>query len=236
MNAVYNLEKTKGLDLILHTPGGDLAATEQIIHYLHQIFDGDIRTIVPQLAMSAGSLISVSTHEIIMGKQSCLGPFDPQLNGVPCQSVIKEFDNAIKQIKDCPSSLGLWQVILGKLTPTFITSCYQAQQLCEELTESILTNSKLSEEGKKQVKKVFTDNQDSKTHSRHIDREKCKKAGLNIKELESDQIFQDLVLSIHHCCMILFEKTNIVKIVENQHGAAHICHLSMPQPPPSGTN
>ena len=30
MTAVYKLDKTKGLDLILHTPGGDIAATERI--------------------------------------------------------------------------------------------------------------------------------------------------------------------------------------------------------------
>ena len=78
MEAVYGMDKSKGLDLILHTPGGDIAATEQIINYLHSLFNNDIRAIIPQMAMSAGSLISVSCKEIIMGKQSCLGPFDPQ--------------------------------------------------------------------------------------------------------------------------------------------------------------
>lgn len=49
MNAVYQLDKDKGLDLILHTPGGDLAATESIVNYLHSVFGTDIRAIVPQL-------------------------------------------------------------------------------------------------------------------------------------------------------------------------------------------
>ena len=59
MEAVSGMDKSKGLDLILHTPGGDIAATEHIINYLHSLFDGDIRAIVPQMAMSAGSMISV---------------------------------------------------------------------------------------------------------------------------------------------------------------------------------
>ena len=33
MENIYGLDKSKGLDLILHTPGGDLSATEQIIKY-----------------------------------------------------------------------------------------------------------------------------------------------------------------------------------------------------------
>ena len=70
MEAVYKLDKSKGVDLILHTPGGEIAATEKIINYLHSIFQGNIRAIVPQMAMSAGSLVAVSCKEIMMGKQS----------------------------------------------------------------------------------------------------------------------------------------------------------------------
>lgn len=82
MENVHRLDKRKGLDLILHTPGGDLTATEQIITYLHSSFDGNIRAIIPQMAMSAGSMIAVSCPQIIMGKQSCLGPFDPQMRPI----------------------------------------------------------------------------------------------------------------------------------------------------------
>ena len=35
-------DRSKGLDLILHTPGGDIAATESLVDYLHKMFD-DIR-------------------------------------------------------------------------------------------------------------------------------------------------------------------------------------------------
>lgn len=104
MEAVYKLDRSKGLDLILHTPGGEIAATEQIVNYLHSCFD-DIKVIVPQMAMSAGAIISVSSNEIIMGKQSCLGPFDPQLNGVACQSVIKEFEDAKQDLIHNPAAL-----------------------------------------------------------------------------------------------------------------------------------
>ena len=46
MLAIHKLDKTKGLDLILHTPGGDLAATESLVDYLYSMFDKDIRVIV----------------------------------------------------------------------------------------------------------------------------------------------------------------------------------------------
>ena len=94
MNAVYGLDKSKGLDLVLHTPGGDLAATEAIVNYLRDCFGDDVCAIVPQMAMSAGTMIACSCREVIMGKQSSLGPTDPQLGGVAAGGVVEEFEEA----------------------------------------------------------------------------------------------------------------------------------------------
>ena len=38
MQAVHQLDRSMGLDLILHTPGGSIASTEAIVNYLHNIF------------------------------------------------------------------------------------------------------------------------------------------------------------------------------------------------------
>ena len=37
MTTVYKLDKAKGLDFILHTSGGDIAATESIVTYLKSL-------------------------------------------------------------------------------------------------------------------------------------------------------------------------------------------------------
>lgn len=99
MQTVYGLDKSKGLDLILHTPGGNTAATESIVDYLRKMFGNDIRAFVPQIAMSAGTMIALSCKEIIMGKQSNIGPIDPQFGGMSCAGVIEEFNNAVNEIK-----------------------------------------------------------------------------------------------------------------------------------------
>ena len=57
MEVVCGLDRTKGLDLVLHTPGGDLAATESIVTYLKKMFKDDIRAIIPQISMSAGTIL-----------------------------------------------------------------------------------------------------------------------------------------------------------------------------------
>ena len=79
VSQIEKKNRKNGLDLILHTPGGDIAATESLVYYLKQIFGRNIRVFVPQMAMSAGTMIALASKEIIMGKESSLGPIDPLL-------------------------------------------------------------------------------------------------------------------------------------------------------------
>jgi ClpP class serine protease len=78
MATIHKMDRSKGLDLLLHTPGGDMAATESFVDYLRLMFGRDIRAIVPQIAMSGGTMIALACREIVMGKHSNLGPIDPQ--------------------------------------------------------------------------------------------------------------------------------------------------------------
>ena len=220
MSAIHKLDKTKGLDLILHTPGGDIAATESIVVYLKSIFSGNIRAIIPQISMSAGTMIALSCKEIIMGEQSSLGPIDPQMGGVACQAIIDEFKQAKDEVKKAPTSLGLWQTIIGKYHPTFLISCDNAikwsAQLAEKWTKEVNPNIDI-----KKIKNLFLNHKSSFSHSRHISKEECKAVGLNIIDLEGNQDFQDAVLSLHHCYMILLDKFPISKVVENQIGSCY---------------
>lgn len=221
MNAVYKMERAEGLDIILHTPGGDIAATESIVSYLKSIFGNNIRAIVPQISMSAGTMIAMSCKEIVMGRQSSLGPIDPQINGVACQMVIDEFHRAVKEVSRNPSSLGLWQAIISHYAPTYLTVCEDAIKWSEELAQKWLVDVN-PQIDMCNVRNVFINHEHSYSHSRHISKEDCRNAGLNITDLEADQELQDAVLSLHHCYMILCDIIPIVKIVMNQNGKIYI--------------
>lgn len=221
MNAVCGLDRNKGLDLILHTPGGDVAATESIVVYLKKLFKNDIRAIIPQISMSAGTMIALSCKEIIMGEQSSLGPIDPQLGGVPCQGVVSEFKRAVREVKRNPSALGLWQTIISKYHPTFLTECENATKWSEELAQKWLQESN-PQANMSKIKAVFLTHQKSYSHARRLSKEKCKQTGLKIVDLEANQKLQEAILSLHHCYMILFDIAPISKIVENQNASRYI--------------
>ena len=225
MSAIHQLDRSLGLDLILHTPGGNIAATESLVEYLWEMFNKDIRVIVPQLAMSCGTMIACSSKTIIMGKQSSLGPIDPQFGGIAAQAVLDEFQMAIKNIELNPASAPLWQAIVSKYHPTFLLECMQAIDWSREMVKSWLVQNMFAGEADPASKaqtaiNTLSDHAGTKTHSRHLSATLCKSIGLNIECLEDDPKLQDLVLTVHHAFMHTFGLTGAIKIIENHKGTA----------------
>lgn len=226
MAAIHKLDRSKGLDLLLHTPGGDLTATESIVDYLHRMFDRkNIRAIVPQLAMSAGTMIACASNEIVLGKQSSLGPIDPQLRGVPAHGVVAEIKRAFRETKKDKSKAPIWGIIIDKYHPTFVGECEHAIQLSSEMVSDWLEKGMFSGDpspatlAKKTVGHL-NNHRTTRTHSRHLNIDQAKKFGLKVVNLEDDDTLQDLVLTVHHCYMHTFGNTAAIKIVENHIGNA----------------
>ena len=238
MAAVHQLERGQGLDLILHTPGGDIAATEALVKYLWVMFDKNIRVIVPQLAMSAGTMIACSARAIVMGKQSSLGPIDPQIGGVPAQGVIDEFQMAVQDIQSNQASTPLWQQIVSRYHPSFLLECAQAIKWSREMVHRWLTENMLAIGALNEMERQTTadsiieflgNHATTGTHARHIPVSKCEDIGLTIERLEDDPKFQDLVLTVHHAYMHTFSMAPVNKITENHLGAATVL-MGAPQP------
>ena len=228
MNAVSELDKSKGLDLILHTPGGITTATESIVKYLRKCFNNDIRVIVPHLAMSAGTMIACSAKEIIMGKESSLGPIDPQYRNVPAEGVLDEFTRAMIDIQNNPQRALLWKEIISQYRPTFLGECKHAIDLSQSLVSEWLSTCmfKNSKQKKNKVTAIIqglASHSSSKLHDKHYDYNDCKKLGLKVVELENDSILQDAVLSIHHSYVLSsYVLPATLKYIENNNGQTFV--------------
>lgn len=235
MQAVCGLDRSKGLDLILHTPGGQMAAAESLVCYLKALFGKDIRVFVPQIAMSAGTMIALSSKEIVMGKQSNLGPIDPQFGGVSCAGIIEEFKEACDDVAKDPKMAHVWGPIISKYHPTFIGDCKKAITWADTTVKKWLTENMFSaytdaDDKAKIVVDSLSSHNATYSHSRHIDIEELRALGLNITSLEGlddrkiggCKDLQDCVLTIHHSFMQSLAHTEAIKIVENHTGQAMI--------------
>lgn len=228
MMAVHGLtsaQRANGLDLILHTPGGSIAATESLVDYLKRMFGRNMRAIIPQIAMSAGAMIACSCAKILMARHANLGPIDPHLGRYPAYGVISEFRKAAKEIKKDASKAYVWQPILAQYPPAFLGQCTNAilwsnKFVRSELQANMFHGDPDAEAKAKTVVRKLSSFTRNKTHNRHIHYDECLAIGLDVELIELDQELQDLVLTVHHCFMHTLMNTEAYKIIENHLGIA----------------
>jgi hypothetical protein len=220
----------KQLDLVIHSPGGSAEAAEQIVNYLRARYD-HIRAVIPQSAMSAATMLACGCDEIVMGKESALGPIDPQLtiptpNGqmvIAAHALISEFEKAKTEVKGDVNLAHVWSTKIRAYPPGILSVCETATSHARDKVEGWLSRYMLKDVADRQqrakdIAKWLADADTHKSHAHPISYEMANEKGLNVKLLEDDKPLQEHVLSLFHATMITLETTHVAKFVENQHG------------------
>ena len=182
--------------------------------------------------MSAGTMLACSSDEIVMGKHSFIGPIDTQfilqtsvgIQAVPAHAIIEQFEKAQKEIGDNPKLLNSWLPMLSQYGPALLIQRKNqiefGQQLVESWLKSFMFNEKNGNDAKR-IAEYLSNHGNFKTHSKHINIDAAKALGLNVSNLESNQDFQEHVLSAFHATMLTLN-TSAVKIICNQNGNAFV--------------
>ena len=231
MEAISGL-KCKDLDLIIHTGGGSAEATDAIVSYLRQKFK-HIRIIIPQAAMSAGTMLACSADIIVMGKQSSIGPIDPQfilqtavgVQSIPAHAILEQFKKAQEDCSTNPKNLNSWLPMLSQYGPALLVRCQDQIDFGKELVGDWLKSYMFKDEVDEipdKIAEYLSNHGNFKTHGKHINIIKAMEIGLKIEQLENNQDFQDKVLSAFHATMHSFGSTNTAKIIANQNGNCYI--------------
>lgn len=236
MEVIWGL-KGEYLDLILHTGGGSAEATDSIVSYLRQKFS-NIRIIIPQAAMSAGTMLACSADKIIMGKQSSIGPIDPQfilqtsvgIQAIPAHAILQQFKKAQDDCRENPKNLNSWLPMLSQYGPALLVRCQDQIDFGKELVENWLAQYMFKgEETDKPatIAEYLSNHNNFKTHGKHINAIKAKELGLKIEMLEENQDFQEKVLSAFHATTHAFGSTNTAKVIANNNGNCFLKQFNM---------
>lgn len=97
--AVERLDpRRKKLAIVLHTAGGAVEVAERMVDIVRHFY-AEVIFIVPDVALSAGTVFAMSGDAILMDYFSCLGPIDPQVERegkfVPALSYLVQYDRLI---------------------------------------------------------------------------------------------------------------------------------------------
>ncbi|UWD81961.1 hypothetical protein NY057_14260 [Curtobacterium flaccumfaciens] len=226
MEVFRDLDTSKGLDLVLNSPGGDPTAADSLVAYMREKFD-DVRVLVPVAAMSAATMWSLAADRIVMGRHSQLGPVDPQLSmsggSIPAGAITRGFARAQAECSADPTQLSAWVPTLQQYFPGLLELCEDASRLSKELVEQYLVSYMLKDQTDGRLlaaaaAEFFADDQRHIAHGRRIGRTQLRDLGLTVDFLEEDPALQNALLSTHHAYTHSFAMSGAVKIIENHIG------------------
>jgi hypothetical protein len=142
---IYNADPTQDLHLLLNTQGGD-GETAVRLARAAQSRCREFTVIVPDMAKSAGTILALGAHHIIMGPISDLGPIDPQFqmaNGslAGAKDIIAAVDDATAKVQEAPDTYPLHASLLSDVTGLMVQQARAALARTDDLlAEALRTN------------------------------------------------------------------------------------------------
>lgn len=235
MSVLHGMEWSRGLTLILHTPGGETNAAESIVAYLRSKFQF-IEVIVPTFAMSAGTMVGLASNRIVMGRHSQLGPIDPQMpmptagRFVSARAIVDQYTQGHDEILKNADAARVWAPILGSIGPALLVEAQYALDYGERMVarwlESYMFRRRPNKAAlAKRVAGHFGDARTHKSHGRRIDRTEARGQGVRVENLEPDADLQEQVLTAYHLMTIAFEKGPSVKMLWSHGGTLWLKNL-----------
>jgi ClpP class serine protease len=140
LRAIKMTDNQVPIDVILHTPGGLVLASEQIARALSK-HPAKVTVFVPHYAMSGGTMIALAADEIVMDANAVLGPVDPQIGQFPAASILtvleKKTPNKIDDETMILADIARKAIRQVKDTIRQIACCQYTPEEAERLTEEL---------------------------------------------------------------------------------------------------
>ncbi|MDC9721153.1 MAG: hypothetical protein PSN34_00085 [Urechidicola sp.] len=231
-------DDVKEIDIAIVTPGGFAHQVAKFVNALRPRFE-KVNFLILNKAMSAGTIFAMSGDEVVMTKQSQIGPIDPQVRNrsgqfVPAQSILTLIDEIKKRGEEAiakgkqPSWTDL-QILRG-IDPKSIGNAMSASNYSIQLVEEYLNNFKfktwtahssngspVSNEEKKaranQIASLLCNHGEWKNHGHAITREAAwDVCQLKIKHAEDVEGLERAMRRMWALFYWIFENTPIAKI------------------------
>jgi hypothetical protein len=140
------------LHLLLDSPGGDGETAVRLVRAA-QARCSELTVLVPNQAKSAGTVLAMGAHHILMGPTSDLGPVDPQFQQSPerglysAKDLIAAVENAEAAIAKNPDSYPLHASLLADYTAVMVQQARSAMSRTKDLVKEALRSNPDRESG-----------------------------------------------------------------------------------------
>lgn len=192
---LHGISDGENIELLLHTPGGDIDAADKLIHMIREkVSHAEFRIIVPHRAKSAGTLMVLGADQVVMSDSSELGPIDPQvlipngdgtLNWVAAQHYLDAYKTHSEALRHDPGDLPS-QMMFNKLDPVVYEQCVRAKERSRRLAERLLKQYMFKEGGGNwtEIADRLIDTEEWQTHSQGISLLDAMDIGLRVNRIK----------------------------------------------------
>ena len=194
-----NPGKDRDLHLMLETPGGDGEIAVRMARSM-QARCRELTVIVPDRAKSAGTLLAMGAHSILMGPTSDLGPVDPQLeispqHWVAAKDLLTAVEGALEQVQLQPDASLLMASLLSDVNFIMYQQAKSAIERMDDLIKSALSSNpdrketELEDEVKRLSKSFITA---PKVHEAMFGTKEAADAGLPVLQPSSKEQWETI--------------------------------------------
>ena len=207
--------KYKTIAIFLRTAGGSPEMAERMVSVLRKHYEY-VYFVVPDFAMSAGTILCMSADKIFMDYSSSLGPIDPQVPApdtggyVPALGYLDKVDELTEKGNLAPADV----VLLRGLDLAKLALYEQARDLSEDLLKKWLVKYKFKDwkkhrtdgnkkgrpvtdsekkERAKEIAEALGNHKRWRSHGRQIDIEKLKSLRIEIDDYSDNDKLRKLI-------------------------------------------
>lgn len=192
--------KKEKVCLFLHSAGGFLDGIQSFVYMIHKNFE-KFHVIIPEIAHSAATILSLGSDKIFMSHYSSLSPFDPQITiktqaGNIAASVedIEGYYSLIKDFfKNDMAKIQAFNLLANRFPPEVMGQLARIQQQVKMIAENMLSYQNLSKQKSNEIVRKFQ--KEFFSHNYRIHYDEAKDIGLNVSIM--DEMLEKL------CVMLL---------------------------------
>lgn len=236
----------KKLVIILQTTGGSVESVEKLVEITRYFYD-EVYFIIPDYAMSAGTIWCMSGDKIYMDYASSLGPIDPQVptienKWVPALGYLDKVEEIINKSR-AGQVTQAELMMLNRLDLAELRRYEEARELSKELLKKWLVDYKFKEWKEKEtsgapvgtsdkiqraeeIAVILSDNKKWHSHSRSIGiRTVVEDLNLKVEDYSKDEDFSYGLKEIHNLLIEFQLKSNREIVVIGSHPFPDEDHL-----------
>lgn len=219
-DAINDIQQDSPLDVMVTSYGGDGEAALRLAAMCRSNERSDFRVIVPDMAASAATLLTLAADSVVMSDTSTLGPIDPQIflierqTYMPAKDIVRIVDDVIApRLNENPQLSEFYTSFLMDIDAVIYQQAHSAIERSKEFGPEVL-RLRRQPPSAKESQTILDNLQNQTMHSATIGYFKASQLGIPVEYLEPQSELWDSLWRIHTLYVATYGPSFYTNVIE----------------------